>query len=156
MLVADASVTGGRGVRSARFSSSLADRSFNSGQFALLTLLGMEKVEVRSFRFDLALRLALGGMVVCLGVVGCGQAGPKLHPVQGKVLFKQQPAEGAQVVFQPVGGAGEAQPLTPSGTTAADGSFTLNTYPHGEGAVAGDYVVLVSWYPPNARDEANP
>ena len=95
-------------------------------------------------------------MLASAVIAGCGQAGPKLQPVSGKVLFKQQPAEGAQVVFQPVGTAGEAQPLTPSGTTAADGSFTLATHPYGAGAMAGDYIVLVSWYPANAREENNP
>jgi len=100
--------------------------------------------------------LASLAAAACLLVAGCGPAGPKLNPVSGKVLFQQQPAAGAQVVFQPVGSAGEAHPLTPSGTTGADGSFTLATHPHGEGALAGDYIVLVSWYPDNAREEANP
>ena len=110
---------------------------------------------MRSFRFEASLGTLIGILAV-LGVAGCGKAGPKLHPVHGKVLFKQQPAEGAQVVFQPIGSAGESQPLTPTATTTADGSFTLATYPYGDGAVAGEYVVLVSWYPANAREEANP
>ena len=32
------------------------------------------------------------------------------------------------------------------GTAAADGSFALRTEPHGEGAVAGDYNVMVMWF----------
>ncbi|NJO24457.1 MAG: hypothetical protein HC868_18030, partial [Sphingomonadales bacterium] len=82
----------------------------------------------------------------------CGSSGPKLHPVSGKLLFDGKPIEGATLVFHPVGGGD----LKPSGTTKADGSFTLSTYPHGDGAPAGDYVVLVTWYPPNARELDNP
>jgi hypothetical protein len=31
------------------------------------------------------------------------------------------------------------------GTVQADGTFTLRTHPHGEGAPAGEYIVLVTW-----------
>jgi hypothetical protein len=96
------------------------------------------------------------GAVAGLAMAGCGSEGPQLQPVKGKVLYQQQPVAGAQVVFQPAGTAGESNPLTPSGMTGPDGSFTLSTHPYGEGAVAGDYVVLVSAYGENAREEANP
>lgn len=43
----------------------------------------------------------------------------------------------------------------PSGTVGADGTFTLKTYPHGDGAPAGDYVVVATWYPPEARQKEN-
>lgn len=33
----------------------------------------------------------------------------------------------------------------------ADGSFEVETYPHGPGAPAGEYAVLITWLPP--RDE---
>jgi hypothetical protein len=81
----------------------------------------------------------------------CGSSGPKLHPVSGKVLFEGNPVEGAAVVFVP-----DTGDLKPSGRTAADGSFTLSTYPHGDGAPAGSYVVLITLYPPNARELENP
>src|SRR5215210_2553479 len=84
----------------------------------------------------------------------CGGGGPKLHPVRGKVLYLEQPAEGAIVVFQPAN-SGPDSPM-PSGTVGADGTFTLRTYPGGEGAPAGDYVVLVTWLPRNAREHENP
>jgi hypothetical protein len=96
----------------------------------------------------------LGAIVATLMLAACSGRGPKLHPVRGKVLYLDQPAEGAIVVFQPVN-SGPDSP-TPSGTVGADGSFTLSTYPHGTGAPAGDYVVLVTWLPPNARELENP
>jgi hypothetical protein len=70
------------------------------------------------------------------------------------VFFLGEPAEGATVVFHPVGGSSDA-PL-PSGTVKADGSYKLRTNPHGDGAPAGDYIVLVTWYSPDAREQENP
>jgi hypothetical protein len=83
----------------------------------------------------------------------CG-SGPKLHPVRGQVFHGDTPAEGATVVFQPKDGPPDG-PM-PSGTVGPDGSFTLTTHPHGEGAPAGEYFVLVTWYPPDARLQDNP
>jgi hypothetical protein len=79
-----------------------------------------------------------------------------LYPVKGQVFYLDHPAAGAQVVFQPAGETPVGEAVTPSGTVAADGSFTLSTYPHGDGAPAGEYNVLVTWYPPNARELENP
>jgi len=86
---------------------------------------------------------------------GCGKRGPKLHPVKGQVFFLDQPAAGAQVVFQPTGGV-NAEANMASGTVGPDGTFTLSTYPYGEGAQAGDYHVLINWMPENARELENP
>jgi hypothetical protein len=85
-------------------------------------------------------------------VASCSDSGPTLYPVNGKVYFNDQPAEGATVVLHPA----DAGAPKPSGTVEADGSFTLRTHPHGEGAPAGDYAVVVTWYPPNSRGLQNP
>jgi hypothetical protein len=95
---------------------------------------------------------AVAALVVALS--GCGGSGVKLSEVKGKVLHGDQPAAGATVVFQPKGGGQGA--LVPSGTVRDDGTFTLATHPHGEGAPPGEYVVLVTWYPPDARQQENP
>lgn len=100
---------------------------------------------VRAFRLVAWLPLAVLA-------TSCG-SGPKLYPVKGRVFYQDQPAEGAAVVFHPKGG--EAGAAKASGTVGADGSFTLSTHPHGEGAPPGEYVVLVSWYPPDARTAEN-
>jgi hypothetical protein len=79
--------------------------------------------------------------------------------VKGKVLFKGQPAEGAQIVFRPAGEAAGANSQSttaqsnPYGDVKADGTFTLRTEPYGEGAPAGDYVVLISWYTQSNPDD---
>jgi hypothetical protein len=100
-----------------------------------------------------ARRPALPGALLVFVLLGCDSGGPKLSPVRGKVLHGGQPAEGATVVFQPKSGSTAAPP---SGTVQADGSFTLRTHPHGEGAPPGDYAVLVTWFPLDARGQDNP
>ena len=97
--------------------------------------------------------------LTCVLAAGCGESGPKLYPVRGQVFFKGKPAEGAQVVFQPASSGdaklGEAG-LFSSGTVAADGSFTLQSYPHGDGAPPGEYNVVITWFPPNTGEVGNP
>jgi hypothetical protein len=90
--------------------------------------------------------------VVAASLSSCGPGGPTLYPVTGKVLFEDKPADGALVVLHPPDPNGPK----PSGTAGADGTFKLTTYPHGDGAPAGEYVVLVTWFPPNARELENP
>jgi hypothetical protein len=100
----------------------------------------------RSLAFVLAGSLALFAL-------SCS-SGPKLYPVKGYVYHGETPAEGANVVFH----LKDAPPNTPtsSGTVQSDGSFQLSTYPHGDGAPPGEYVVLVTWYPPDSRGLDNP
>jgi hypothetical protein len=85
-------------------------------------------------------------------VASCGKSGPKLYDVHGKVLYNGQPLAGAQVVFHPLGTSDPTE-VKPTANTAADGSFRLSTYPHGEGARLGEYTVLVTQYPPDAREK---
>ena len=101
------------------------------------------------------LRALVPAVLVCTLLSSCGGGGIRLHPVKGQVFYLDKPAAGANVVFQPLGD-GPAKDLRPSGKVGSDGSFTLTTHPHGPGAPAGEYVVLVTWYPPNARDVENP
>ena len=77
-------------------------------------------------------------LLVGLGCLSCsGNAGP--NPVQGKVLYKDQPLKGVLVTFHPKAGADLTTHL-PVGLTKDDGTFTLTTGQN-EGAPAGEYVV---------------
>jgi hypothetical protein len=98
------------------------------------------------------LRVAVA--VATLAATSCGGTGPKLYPVKGSVLYLEKPAVGATVVFQPLN-SGPESPM-PSGVVGEDGTFTLKTHSHGAGAPAGEYVVLVTLFPPNAREMRNP
>lgn len=78
-------------------------------------------------------------------LVGCGGAPednrPDRTPVSGSVVIGGVPVPGAMVVFSPAiqeGGRGAM------GTTDKDGNFALTTFEKGDGAVPGDYIVLVS------------
>lgn len=75
-------------------------------------------------------------------VSGCG--GTSLReptaPVTGVVTYNGEPVGGATVVFGPA--SGQDQPAT--GTTDAEGRFTLTTYEQGDGAILGQFTVTIS------------
>jgi hypothetical protein len=81
--------------------------------------------------------------IACAVLAGCGrsQRWPALtEPATAVVRVDGKPVEGALVILGPVGTGYASQ-----GTTAADGRATLTTFRSGDGAVAGQYRVLVSW-----------
>jgi hypothetical protein len=73
---------------------------------------------------------------------GCGGGRPKIYKVTGKVTLDGQPLAGAVVQFMP------ADPATglemASGTSGGDGVYNLTTYSTNDGAMEGDYKVLVT------------
>jgi hypothetical protein len=87
-----------------------------------------------------AIRVLLLGM--CLGacLTGCGGSG--IHPVEGKVVWKDgTPAKelaGAQVIFD----LPEKQ-TSARGTVQPDGTFRLTTKQPNDGALEGDYKVMI-------------
>jgi hypothetical protein len=88
-------------------------------------------------------RWALCVLIACAVLAGCGrsQRWPALtEPATAVVRLDGKPVEGAIVILGPVGKGYASQ-----GTTAADGRATLTTFRSGDGAVAGQYQVLVSW-----------
>jgi hypothetical protein len=96
----------------------------------------------------------LAAASACVLAASCGGSAGKLYPVTGKVFYMGQPAEGASVVFQPANSGPDS--VMPFGTVGSDGTFKLSTRDRGDGAPAGEYVVLVTWFPPNARELDNP
>jgi hypothetical protein len=103
------------------------------------------------FSFIVSLRLLL---VLALAMLGgaCNKSTVKLYPVKGKVLFKDQPASGAQIVFRPANEDPAAKLSAPYATVGEDGGFSLRTEPHGEGALPGDYIVMITWYGPDPKN----
>jgi hypothetical protein len=82
-----------------------------------------------------------GAMVL----TGCGKAASiKTYPVKGTVTYNGQPLDGASVVYLP---RNPDSPRT-SGSTDADGKFSLNTFVSAseilQGAPADEYKVLVT------------
>lgn len=81
-------------------------------------------------------------LLVFILVAGCsgGPVRPVCFPVQGKVLFENQPLSEARLIFHPV--RGELVPQ-PTAVTSPDGQFQLATWADKDGAPAGDYIVTV-------------
>ena len=75
------------------------------------------------------------------GLTGCGR-GDRLptYKTTGSVLFSDgKPLEGGTIVFESVD-----HPVTARSVIDLDGTFTLNTYGKGDGAVAGKHRVAIS------------
>jgi hypothetical protein len=73
---------------------------------------------------------------------GCGSGRPKLYKVTGKVTLDGQPLGGAVVQFMPADPASGLEMAR--GTTGADGVYNLTTYNTNDGAMEGDYRILVT------------
>jgi hypothetical protein len=109
-------------------------------------------------------RLRYIGLLAGLGVIaswlGCSSSDeptlPARHPVQGKVMYRGQPAKGFRVTYHPLSDIGPLQ-FAPSAITADDGSYRLQSYQPDDGAPLGDYAVTIEW--PNhliAADDPDP
>ncbi|MCI0741698.1 MAG: carboxypeptidase-like regulatory domain-containing protein [Gemmataceae bacterium] len=87
-------------------------------------------------------RVLLIGFLSAFGLCGCGGGGPTPVAIGGKLTWEDgTPIEGATVQFSPKSEK-EGGRLA-SGFSGADGSFTLTTTNAGDGALPGEYVVLV-------------
>ncbi len=84
-------------------------------------------------------------IVGCLALVifaGCGDDGPPLHPVTGKVTLEGKPLANAGVMFFP---RGSTLGNTCIGITDADGKYSLKPENRGgTGAPEGDFDVTIS------------
>jgi hypothetical protein len=89
-------------------------------------------------------RALAGGCLVAAvaALAGCG-AKPKLVPVTGKVVHKGQPLTAGSIWFQPADG-NPYQGEKPSCQLGIDGTFTMRTYPFGNGVPPGAYKVTLS------------
>jgi hypothetical protein len=74
--------------------------------------------------------------------MGCGS---KPMGIKGKVTLDGAPLSGASVEFVPEDGGHSAV-----GTTDSDGKFSLTTYKPGDGALRGEYRVVVKKSPQGA------
>jgi hypothetical protein len=95
----------------------------------------------RGYRFELAL------LFLCFYVSGCGQSGPQVAPVHGKVTLDGKPLRLADVNFQPEGGQRGS-----SGRTDSDGHYELG-YKRGQsGALVGNHTVRISVSPEGTKN----
>jgi hypothetical protein len=78
--------------------------------------------------------------VAALALTACGSTGPGMAQVSGKVTYNGNPVTKGTVSFQST---------TPDGRNATgmidpDGSYRLQTENPGDGALVGDYIVVIS------------
>ncbi len=74
---------------------------------------------------------------VSSALIGCGDGGPTIVPVNGVVSFKGKPIRNINVMFVPADGKGRIA----QGTSDDSGKFSLQTEKPGDGALMGDYKV---------------
>ena len=88
------------------------------------------------------------GALVCMvlfGASGCGSE--TFFPVSGNVTYKDgKPVTAGLVIFEPVG-----QKVSARGEIQDDGSFQLGTHRDDDGALEGEYKVLIA--PPPLPEE---
>ncbi len=74
-------------------------------------------------------------------LAGCGSRRPATIPVEGVLQWKDgSPIGGASIRFMPV----EEKGRDAVGYTDKDGTFTLSTFSADDGAIPGDYIVVVT------------
>lgn len=86
---------------------------------------------------------------MCL-LTGCGESHPPAYPVSGQVVLPDGTTlkNGGKVVF-----IGSQDPdIRATGYFGPDGKFQLTTYEEGDGAIAGEYDVMVV---PTVPDDAD-
>jgi hypothetical protein len=87
-------------------------------------------------------------LLVCLIVSllsGCSKPGPLVVEVQGKVTYNGKPVAIGTVKFVPVSQSGEL--IRPAaGPIAADGSYSMQSFPSRSGSRPGEYQVAVVSY----------
>jgi hypothetical protein len=87
--------------------------------------------------------------LLAVGALGCTQS--DTVPVTGVLTFKGQPADQAEVMFNPKTGR------IATGVTDANGRFTLSTAKPNDGALPGEYIVtLCEYYPPDKPPKMPP
>jgi hypothetical protein len=75
--------------------------------------------------------------------IGCGESSPKMVTVKGHVLIDGTGVTAGAVYFHP-DAANEFQSDTPGSQLQIDGSFSVKTFPFGEGVPPGTYKVTLS------------
>jgi hypothetical protein len=78
-------------------------------------------------------------------LTGCSKDGPavKLAPARGRVVSVGDAKARGPISFVPDVKDGNAG-MPAEGTIAEDGTFSVETYPHGKGAIPGSYKVILA------------
>lgn len=93
------------------------------------------------WREVLAIPVMLGAAL--LSTLGCGPKAPPLVAVTGKVTMAGQPLTAGSIILHP-NDANSFKDDNPSSLLQLDGSFTIRTFPFGDGVPPGKYKVTLA------------
>ena len=91
-------------------------------------------------------------LAITLSAGGCGGSGPRPVQVKGRVTLDGQPLPGGTVTFFPEDVGGHQA----TAVTDSDGSFSLTTFSTGDGAIPGQYKILVKYQEASSEEEMQP
>ncbi len=98
-------------------------------------------------------------MVLCLAfgsaAGGCGERLPEVVPVSGTVTWQGEPLTDGTVVLHPKGAAEELPRRPATGSLDDAGRYRVSTFRTGDGALPGEYYVLVHSYLSEPSDAAD-
>ncbi len=117
----------------------------------------MRTIRLRPFPHNPARGFATVALGLLLGLTtGCGERLPEVVPVYGTVTWKGRPLVDGTVMLHPKHPA-DGQPRRPAtGLLDEQGMYRVSTFRTGDGAMPGEYYVLVHSYlsqPSNAGDD---
>ena len=97
------------------------------------------------------LRAYKTGWLVAVALLAATGCGGRPVGIKGKITLDGQPLAGATVEFVP-----EGDGRTAVGITDKEGKFSLSTYKPGDGALRGDYKVVIKKTPERALPKPDP
>jgi hypothetical protein len=80
---------------------------------------------------------------IIIFITGCNQDKPKLVKVNGKIIFNGQPLTAGSINFHP-DSTNIFTKDNPSSILQVDGSFTMKTFPYGDGVSPGEYKITLA------------
>ena len=76
-------------------------------------------------------------------ITACNQDKPKLVKVNGKIIFNGQPLSAGSINFNPAS-TNTFTKDNPSSILQEDGTFTMKTFPYGNGVSPGEYKITLA------------
>ena len=81
--------------------------------------------------------------LLCVVLSGCGGSGVDTVAVHGKITLDGKPLSAGLITFQPVKIEASLPNRPAFGSIQSDGQYSLSTFRPDDGAVPGDYVVIL-------------
>lgn len=97
---------------------------------------------------------SLGLLVLCVPGCGGSEGLDTMIPISGKVMYNNEPLTGGTITYLPGGSKRTRQSSERArqaiGAIQQDGSFVLTTLKAGDGAILGEYAIVIHAYEPSS------